>query len=102
MLALCVKTLRKAHFVFEAPTRLDNSDSVMNLLVSTIVQARLPCTMTDNLPIDTSRAADYRSAIRPINKRRYVLAHTGHLPYRRLATGCPAASIYSNFVLSLG
>ncbi|PYM15412.1 MAG: hypothetical protein DME18_04340 [Verrucomicrobia bacterium] len=42
--------------------------------------------------------ADCQSAIQPIDNRRYSVAQTGSLLYRRLLTGCGCATICANFV----
>src|SRR5881392_2680991 len=42
--------------------------------------------------------ADCQSAIQPIDNRRYSVAQTGSLLYRRLLTGYGCATICANFV----
>jgi len=42
--------------------------------------------------------ADCQSAIQPIDNRRYTVAQTGSLLYRRLLTGYGCATIGANFV----
>ncbi|PYJ57821.1 MAG: hypothetical protein DME24_18215 [Verrucomicrobia bacterium] len=42
--------------------------------------------------------ADCQSAIQPIDNRRYGVAQTGSLLYRRLLTGYGCATICANFV----